>query len=70
MFYRVWAVLPFRSEDEARDFYHDCEVALAKAETINPGTPDEERGHIMCEHCHHDTQVNEPCELIDEDFTA
>jgi len=64
MFKRVRADLPFTQEDEAEDFYHDCELALAKATVINPGQPSEERGFIFLEECHHDEDPPKPCQVI------
>ena len=69
MFYRVRADLPFTDLDEANDFFHDCELALPKAQTINPGTETEEEGHIIIEKCYHDQTPTIPCEPIHEDFT-
>lgn len=69
MFYRVTANLPFTDEDEANDFYHDCQVAIPKADTINPGQPNEEQGYIKLVKCHHDEDPNQPCELISEQHT-
>ena len=64
MFYRVMAVIPFTNQDEANDFYHDCELALPKGSTINPDTPQEEKGTIILEKCYHDEQEPKPCEII------
>lgn len=66
MFYRVIAILPFTIEDEGRDFYHDCELALAKAVTINPGLLTEEKGRITLELCGHDQSPAKPCEVINQ----
>jgi len=67
MIWRVRADIPFESEDEARDFYHDCQLALPKGSVINPGLDTEEAGRILLEKCHHDEQPTEPCELISEE---
>lgn len=69
MFYRVIANLNFTNEDEANDFYHDCQIALPKSETINPGQINEEKGTIHIERCHHDEHLNEHCELIAHETT-
>lgn len=64
MIYRVHAMLAFKIPDEGVDFYHDCEVALAKASIINPSTLKEERGFIMLERCWHDEDLVIPCETL------
>ena len=65
MFYQVRANLYFRSEDEAIDFYHDCQLALAKGAVLNPGTPEQECSVIERIHCQHDEQPHEPCYRLD-----
>lgn len=37
MFYQVTVNFNFTEEDEANDFFHDCEVAYPKTAVINPG---------------------------------
>lgn len=69
MFYRVRADLLFTEPDEARDFYHDCEGALPKSETIHPGLPTEEIGHIILEKCFHDEEPSQPCEVLNEEYS-
>lgn len=64
MFYQVRANLLFTEEDEAKDFYHDCEVALAKTDFINPGQPNEEFSIAELLENHHDQDPNIPCELL------
>ena len=64
MFYRVIATLAFTIEDEATDFYHDCEIALPKASTINPNQPNIERGTIRMQKCYHDETPTKPCEVL------
>jgi len=68
MFYRVRADLPFTIEDEATDFYHDCEIALPKASVVNPDALNEERGSILLEKCYHDEDPPRPCEVIEQEF--
>lgn len=65
MFYRVTMDLAFTEEDEARDFFHDGEIALPKASIINPGSETEERGYIRLQKCYHDQDPNEPCIELD-----
>lgn len=69
MFYRVYAILNFTEEDEAADFYHDCEVAILKSQTINPGQPDAEQGYISLQHCYHDEHPGQPCDVIEDEHT-
>lgn len=69
MFWRVHADLAFTVEDEANDFYHDCEVALPKASIINPDERNEERGTILLEKCFHDLNPSIPCHTIKENMT-
>jgi len=61
MFYRVRADFPFTDEDEANDFFHDCEVAFPKASVINPGQVNEEIPHCHLEKCFHDYATSGPC---------
>lgn len=67
MFYRVDAVLLFTNEDEARDFYHDCEVALPKASVINPCQFNQECSTIGYHQCFHDEHPATPCDRIASD---
>lgn len=64
MFYQVRANLHFTEEDEARDFYHDCELALAKSSVINPDSENIEFGTIELIDNNHDQDPNQPCEII------
>jgi len=66
MFFRVRANLPFTNEDEANDFYHDCQVAFPKASIINPGLPNQETRSISLGKCYHDQDPTIPCEVINE----
>lgn len=64
MFDRVTADLFFTEEDEANDFYHDCQLAILKSQTINPNQPDQERGEITLHHCTHDEPHINTCTLL------
>lgn len=64
MIYQVRASLFFTLEDEARDFYHDCEVAFPKATTINPDQVNLEESVIELIECHHDEDPTSPCPLL------
>lgn len=65
MFYQVRANLYFTIEDEARDFYHDCELALGKTGVINPDGLNIEYSVIELIENNHDHDPNQPCELIE-----
>ncbi|MBA7629605.1 hypothetical protein ES703_37105 [subsurface metagenome] len=64
MFYQVRANLLFTTQDEAKDFYHDCELALAKTSVINPQAENIELSVIELINNNHDQEPNQPCELI------
>lgn len=66
MFYEVRANLYFSSQDEADDFYHDCEVALPKATVVNPGTPEQECSTIELLFCRHDEHPLLPCSVLEK----
>lgn len=63
MIYQVTARMFFDSEDETKDFFHDCEIALSKAIVVNPGMPDQECSEAEYIQCHHDNHPPEPCNL-------
>lgn len=65
-FFRVTADFLFDDEDEARDFFHDCENTCAKSIVIHEGDPNEERGHATLVDCGHDEDPNSPCLIIKE----
>lgn len=64
MFYQVRANLLFTSEDEAKDFYHDCELALPKAGAINPLQENAEFSLIELIANNHDEAPTKLCTLI------
>jgi len=63
MIYQVRANLFFDKEDEARDFYHDCELAFAKGISVNPDSENAEFSTIELIDNHHDDDSHQPCEL-------
>lgn len=69
MYYRVRASIAFTDQDEARDFYHDCQLALAKGVTINQGDPNFEPSAILLEECHHEESPLSPCILLTMEAT-
>lgn len=67
MIERVTADILFPSGDEARDFYRDCLLALAKGISINPDKPYEERSTILHQECFHDEDPPRPCIIINQE---
>lgn len=65
MIYRVDATLYFLFEDEATDFFHDCDNALPKAVTINQDLPNEAHSWARQQRCTHDQAETGPCDVID-----
>ena len=63
MIYEVRATMFFDQEDEALDFFHDCEVALPKSTVVNPGQPNQECSQANLIECHHDNRPPESCDL-------
>lgn len=64
MIYEVRARILFIVEDEAKDFYHDCEVAFAKGTTI---LADEEAAEYSITEFienHHEDNPRQPCRLL------
>lgn len=64
MIYQVRANILFNIEDEARDFYRDCQLALAKGSNINPDSDNIEISTIELILNRHDLNPNEPCSVI------
>jgi len=64
MIYEVRSNLFFAEADEAKDFYHDCEVALDKTMVVNPDSPNSEHPVIELIENHHDENPNGECSLL------
>jgi len=64
MFYEVRATLYFLEQDEAEDFYHDCDMAYLKTMNVNPDTPSTECSIAQLIENHHDESPNAPCVLL------
>lgn len=64
MIYQVTANLYFNIEDEAKDFFHDCELAYHKAIPVNPGNDNAEFNTIELIENHHDEDPNQSCTLL------
>ena len=65
MIYEVRATLFFTSEDEAWDFYHDCELAFPRGIDINPDQINTEYSIIELIENHHDEDPRGPCDYIE-----
>lgn len=65
MIYEVNAKLLFASEDESKDFFRDCELALIKATVINPNEPNMEFSHAERLISNHELNPNEPSVLLE-----
>ena len=63
MIYEVRAIMFFDEQDQARDFFHDCEIALEKAVVVNPGQPNQQCSEADFIECRHDDHPPEPCTL-------
>lgn len=64
MIYEVRARLLFKEEDEARDFYHDCEMAYPKSTTIHLDDANEEISFAELLENHHEDEPNQPCKIL------
>jgi len=64
MIYQVTANFFFSEEDEAKDFFHDCEVAFPKTSIINPDAENTELSTALLIENHHDESPNGNCDLI------
>lgn len=66
MIYRIRIDLAFINPGVYEGLKGHALGILDKAIVINQGEPDEERGYIQIEQCHHDEDPNLPCELLEE----
>lgn len=64
MFYQVRADLLFTDPDEALDFFHDCELALAKTALINPDLSNVEWSTAELINNNHAQDPHQPCQVI------
>lgn len=65
MIYQVRANLFFTEEDEAKDFYHDCQLAFTKAFDLNSDQLNAELSLIELIENHHDESPHAPCDCIE-----
>lgn len=70
MIYEVNARLIFANEDESKDFFHDCQLALGKTAVVNPGRPDAEYSSVQRILSNHDLDPNEESIVLESDTTA
>lgn len=66
MIYRIRIDLAFTDKDPCDDILDKALGVLNDALVINSGQPDEERGYIILEECHHDEHPAKRCEVIEE----
>lgn len=64
MIYQVRANIYFDELDEARDFYHDCELAIEKGLVVNPNSLNAEPSKIDLIENHHDESPHSACLLL------
>ena len=64
MIYQINATLLFADQDEANDFYHDCELALSKATTINHDQDNAEYSTVEMLLSNHDLEPNQPSRML------
>ncbi len=63
MIYEVRATMFFDQENEADDFFHDCQVALPKATVVNPGQENQQCSETDLIKCQHDAHPPKSCTL-------
>lgn len=69
MFFRLRISLSFDKQDIPERAREAALWLLDHAKTINPGQPNEEKGFIILEKCHHDLDPSKPCEVIVARYT-
>ncbi len=62
--FRVQCNMIFLSEDEARDTYHDLELALTRAVTLNPFLTIRQTSTIEWHECSHVDDTTTPCTIL------
>lgn len=63
MIYQITVNFFFSIEDEAKDFFHDCEIALPKTTVVKPGQPDQQCSEADRNDCNHDLTPPHSCIL-------
>lgn len=69
MLYRIHLNLAFNDESNMDDIRDKALDHLGEAVPINPGTPFEERGFIIIQHCYHDETPQDECHITEEHWT-
>lgn len=69
MFYRIRINLAFYEYSDMDDILDKALEKFPQAHTINPGQPNQERGFIIAEECHHDEEPPQPCQITEEHWT-
>ncbi|KKM03472.1 hypothetical protein LCGC14_1774110 [marine sediment metagenome] len=70
MFYRTRIDLAFTTQADALKAREKALAMLPEAVTINPNTPQEERGFITVERCFHDEDPSLDCLVIEHHQTT
>ncbi len=65
MIYEIMANMFFNSEDEAIDFFGDCQKALGKSVVVHPDEPQAGKPCIQLIKCFHDETPTKPCEVVE-----
>ena len=69
MFYRIRIDLAFSDQGPWQGLKGHALGVFDQAVTINPGSDNEEKGHILLEKCYHDQQPAIPCEVTEKHLT-
>jgi len=70
MLYRIRIDLAFDTYDPIDDIKDKALDHLQEAHTINPDQPNEEKGFIIIEECHHDLDPSMPCQFLEVHYTS
>lgn len=65
MFYRIRIDLAYPEDLNPKAILAFTKNLMPLAVVINPGAPNEERGHISLEKCYHDESPTKHCEIIE-----
>ncbi|KKM95049.1 hypothetical protein LCGC14_1192140 [marine sediment metagenome] len=69
MINRILIDLSFPDPSWATALYNHAKAIIDHAETLNPGTIYEERGHILSQECTHADPSPGPCIILAEEWT-
>lgn len=65
MFYRITVDLLFHDSDPANDILEEARRRIDSSFTLHPGQTNQERGFILYQKCHHDTDPRRPCDILE-----